>query len=342
MKFSVIVPVYKVEGYLEQCVGSVLQQTYTDFELILVDDGSPDRCPEMCDNFSQKDNRIKVIHKKNGGLSSARNAGLDIATGDYVVFLDSDDFWNDQEALSKLNSSIASLNPDVAVFGCTDIIIFGCTDWDIHTNKKVVSRSSYNQEIMQSNDKNMILHYLLSEKKLPGGSTVFMTRRKIIERNSIAFKEGINAEDYDWVLEVFLNADSFAAIDNPFYTYRKGRLDSITTVPNIKIINGIIYTVEKWSEKANAIDNDVVKRDVLNYLAHIYSTGVVMLARLNGKDRKIAIEKLKTHRNILKTAYWKTTKAVTFSLAIFGYRITAYMANKAFRIRRAAKMKNSV
>lgn len=331
MKFSVIVPVYKVEGYLEQCVESVLQQTYTDFELILVDDGSPDRCPEMCDNFSQKDTRIKVIHKKNGGLSSARNAGLDIATGDYVVFLDSDDFWNDENALQEVY--------DKAKFG-TDIVIFGCTDWDIHTNKKVVSRSSYNQEIMQSNDKNMILHYLLSEKKLPGGSTVFMTRRKIIERNSIAFKEGINSEDYDWVLEVFLNSDSFAAIDNPFYTYRKGRIGSITTVPNMKTINGIIYTVEKWIEKANTIDNDTIKRDVLNYLAHIYTTGVVMLARFKGKDKKMATKRLKVYEDVLKAAYWKKTKAVRFSLAIFGYRITAYMTNKAFRIRRAMVMKN--
>ncbi len=331
MKFSVIVPVYKVEGYLEQCVESVLQQTYTDFELILVDDGSPDRCPEMCDDFSQKDSRIKVIHKKNGGLSSARNAGLDIATGDYVVFLDSDDFWNDENALQEVY--------DKAKFG-TDIVIFGCTDWDIHTNKKVVSRSSYNQEIMQSNDKNMILHYLLSEKKLPGGSTVFMTRRKIIERNSIAFKEGINAEDYDWVLEVFLNADSFVAIDNPFYTYRKGRIGSITTVPNMKTINGIIYTVEKWIEKANMIDNDTIKRDVLNYLAHIYTTGVVMLARLKGEDKKMATKRLKVYEDVLKAAYWKKTKAVRFSLAIFGYRITAYMTNKAFRIRRAMVMKN--
>lgn len=331
MKFSVIVPVYKVEGYLEQCVESVLQQTYTDFELILVDDGSPDRCPEMCDNFSQKDTRIKVIHKKNGGLSSARNAGLDIATGDYVVFLDSDDFWNDENALQEVY--------DKAKFG-TDIVIFGCTDWDIHTNKKVVSRSSYNQEIMQSNDKNMILHYLLSEKKLPGGSTVFMTRRKIIQRNSIAFKEGINSEDYDWVLEVFLNSDSFAAIDNPFYTYRKGRIGSITTVPNMKTINGIIYTVEKWIEKANTIDNDTIKRDVLNYLAHIYTTGVVMLARLKGKDKKMATKRLKVYEDVLKAAYWKKTKAVRFSLAIFGYMITAYMTNKAFRIRRAMVMKS--
>ena len=90
-KISVIVPVYKVEKYLERCVDSIINQTYKNLEIILVDDGSPDNCGAMCDEFAKKDERIKVIHKENGGLSSARNAGLDIATGDYIAFVDSDD-----------------------------------------------------------------------------------------------------------------------------------------------------------------------------------------------------------------------------------------------------------
>lgn len=95
MKISVIVPVYKVEATLERCVKSILNQTYTEFELILVDDGSPDSCGKMCDDFAVGDNRIKVIHKQNGGLSSARNAGLDIAQGEYICFIDSDDYVTD-------------------------------------------------------------------------------------------------------------------------------------------------------------------------------------------------------------------------------------------------------
>lgn len=91
-RVSIIVPVYKVEKYLKRCVDSILAQTYGDFELILVDDGSPDRSGNLCDEFKKADNRIKVIHKKNGGLSSARNAGLDIACGEYVGFIDSDDW----------------------------------------------------------------------------------------------------------------------------------------------------------------------------------------------------------------------------------------------------------
>lgn len=89
---SVIVPVYKVEDYLDKCVESIVEQTYKNLEIILVDDGSPDNCPSMCDSWAQKDSRIKVIHKENGGVSSARNSALDTAAGDYICFVDSDDF----------------------------------------------------------------------------------------------------------------------------------------------------------------------------------------------------------------------------------------------------------
>ena len=91
MVFSVIVPVYKVEKYLKPCVESVLNQTFSDFELILVDDGSPDNCPKICDEYKEKDKRVKVIHKTNGGLASARKEGIKVAEGDYVFNLDSDD-----------------------------------------------------------------------------------------------------------------------------------------------------------------------------------------------------------------------------------------------------------
>lgn len=106
MFFSVIIPIYNVEDYLEQCVNSVLNQTYKDLEIILVNDGSKDKCPEMCDDFAKKDERILVLHKKNGGLSSARNFGMDHASGKYILFLDSDDYWSEKEALNKLHEEL--------------------------------------------------------------------------------------------------------------------------------------------------------------------------------------------------------------------------------------------
>ena len=92
--FSIIIPVYKVEKYLNQCVDGVLSQTFKDYEIILVDDGSPDKSPLICDEYSASDSRVRVIHKPNGGLSQARNEGLNIAKGEYVIFLDSDDYWD--------------------------------------------------------------------------------------------------------------------------------------------------------------------------------------------------------------------------------------------------------
>ena len=111
---SVIVPVFKVEKYLPRCLDSILSQTFTDFELLLVDDGSPDSCPEICDEYARRDRRISVIHKENGGLSSARNAALDRATGKYVSFVDSDDYIT-ADALQTLYSALTETDSDIAV-----------------------------------------------------------------------------------------------------------------------------------------------------------------------------------------------------------------------------------
>ena len=116
---SVIVPIYKVEKYLTICVDSLLHQSYGNLEIILVDDGSPDECPAICDQYQNKDNRIKVIHKKNGGLSDARNKGLDVATGDYVAFIDSDD-WIEPDYLEKLLDPMEKQKVDISICGAVD------------------------------------------------------------------------------------------------------------------------------------------------------------------------------------------------------------------------------
>ena len=106
-KISVIVPVYKAEAYLHRCVDSILAQTFQDFEVLLIDDGSPDRSGEICDEYARKDKRVRVFHKENGGVSSARNMGLDNARGEYVCFVDSDD-WLDEEMFAIICSFFLS------------------------------------------------------------------------------------------------------------------------------------------------------------------------------------------------------------------------------------------
>ena len=115
-KISVIIPVYNTEKYLKRCVDSVREQTYGNLEIILVDDGSPDGCPQMCDAFAAEDDRIKVIHKENAGVAAARNTGLDVATGEYLTFVDSDDYIAPEmyqsllDVLMQTDSDIAACN----------------------------------------------------------------------------------------------------------------------------------------------------------------------------------------------------------------------------------------
>lgn len=115
VKLSIIVPVYNVEKYLDRCVQSLLNQSLTNIEIILVDDESPDNCPAMCDDYAQKDNRIKVIHKKNGGLGYARNSGLEVVSGEYVTFLDSDDYV-ERDAYENLYNEAKTKNLDICYF----------------------------------------------------------------------------------------------------------------------------------------------------------------------------------------------------------------------------------
>ena len=133
-KISVIVPVYKVEKYLDRCVESIIEQSFTDFELILVDDGSPDKCPEMCDEWALRDNRIKVIHKENGGLSDARNAALDVASGDYISFIDSDDYVS-SDFLESMYAAVNKYNCKMAVSNLASLYDDGSVK-DMYSPKK--------------------------------------------------------------------------------------------------------------------------------------------------------------------------------------------------------------
>ena len=135
---SVIVPVYKVEQYLRKCVDSILNQTYQNLEIILVDDGSPDCCGAICDEYARRDGRVKVIHKSNGGLSDARNAGLDIMTGDYVGFVDSDD-WIEPEMYEKLLERMRSFDADLSFGSVAD-------DMETETGEVTVKTSGYGPE----------------------------------------------------------------------------------------------------------------------------------------------------------------------------------------------------
>lgn len=308
MRFSVIIPVYNSKEYLDECLNSVINQSCSDFEIIIVDDGSTDGTGAFCDNYAERDNRIKVIHKENGGASSARNVGLDNSKGEYIIFLDSDDYWSDRNALKEIDKTIYDKD--------ADIVVFGCTDFNQVTGEKKVSRNNYDIELLDIGSMEKSLDYFLSNRLLPGGPTVFAFKNEIVKNKSIKFKTDIQDEDYDFVLSVFLNANSIYAINNPFYMYRKGRSDSVTGLSDIRMVYGIDYTIEKWFGFCNNYENNIIKKDILNYLAYIYCTGLVIIGRMNKQDREEATEIMNKNRYILDYAFWRRPKTIRILLKL--------------------------
>lgn len=209
---SVIVPVYNVEKYLRKCVKTIQQQTYEDLEIILVDDGSPDECPIICDELSQHDNRIKVIHKENGGLSSARNEGLNVASGDYVTFVDSDDAINPQ-MYERMLHSIFDHNADISMCGCNTL-----------TDKGVVLATDEFAEGKIYEGEDLIRNIILPLKTA--------SWNKIFKRSAIGasrFPEGkIHGEDLVFLMNVAKPDIRLVTTEYIGYNYFK-RGNSITT-----------------------------------------------------------------------------------------------------------------
>lgn len=206
---SIIVPVYKVEDYLERCIISILNQTYSNFELILVDDGSPDNCGRICDYYARIDKRIHVIHTDNGGLSAARNIGLKMAKGEYVAFVDSDD-WVHKDYLKIMYESL--INNDADICECN---IFK-TNVNLYDNNENISIKLYNvTEAMAELINDGIFHQYVWNK---------LYKRNVIDQN--LFPIGKTNEDEFWTYKVFGNSNKLIKVSNRLYYYFQ-RNDSI-------------------------------------------------------------------------------------------------------------------
>lgn len=242
MFFSVIVPVYKVEKYLSDCIESVLNQTFDDFEIILVDDGSPDACPEICDSYKEKDSRIKVLHKTNGGLASARRAGIKLAEGDYVFNLDSDDLI-ENDTLECAYRIIKETNCEIVSFSyrwvrdkeTVDITNDGL-DEGLY-NKKDIEKYIYPRLLM---DKNMDhMSYYLAGKAV---------KRELLLPHQLGVSEKISlGEDLCCVIPCYLNTESVYISKKTAYLYTV-RYDSISKAFNtnqIYLIEDVIKEISK-------------------------------------------------------------------------------------------------
>lgn len=201
---SIIVPVYKVEDYLEKCIDSIINQTYKDLEIILVDDGSPDICPQICDDYAARDDRIRVIHKENGGLSDARNAGLDLATGDYIGFVDSDDYIA-PDMYELMLESIQKNNADICICGYKQVKPNGDVICIKSESERLLSREEAFQMVLEEN-----VFYAIMCNKLFARS---------IFSNNLRFSVGKIYEDEFIIHHLYNKCEYVSVIENCGYYY---------------------------------------------------------------------------------------------------------------------------
>lgn len=241
---SVICPVYKAEKYIHRCVDSILAQTFTDFELLLIDDGSPDRSGKICDEYVQKDNRIRVIHQENKGVSASRNTGLEVAKGDYIIHVDSDD-WVETKMLDEMYNTIKSSNSDLLI-----------VDYICNYNK----RDIYKIQAPHRNDAISILHDIL-EGKLHGSCWNKLIKKGIIDKYNMRFPLNINfGEDTIFWAELLQKNITVSYLNRAYYHYNILSNSSLTDVDSIEKIKNRMSFVDLLSK---TIDNNEFRDELL-------------------------------------------------------------------------------
>ena len=233
-KVSVIVPVYNVEKYLKYCMDSLLNQTLTDIEIILVDDGSPDRCPEICDEYAEKD-RVKVIHKKNEGLGYARNSGLEIATGEYIAFVDSDDYI-ETVTYQKLYSIAEETHADVVYFSFQRINNQGHTWQDTSKNE---NKTYHSEKEIQGLMLDMIANPPKAklDRNIECSACCSLYRNEIIRKHGLRFKNEreLISEDLLFNVDYLLHTSKVITISDALYYYRVNQSSLTRTVRSDRI-----------------------------------------------------------------------------------------------------------
>lgn len=320
--FSFVIPVYKAEKYLDECISSILMQTYSDYEIILVDDGSPDNSGLLCDSYAKQYSNIYTIHQENGGASAARNTGIRAARGQYIIFLDSDDFWFDKNGLEKVFRETLK-NPDM--------IVFASKDYYENTKEWYDDRYNYD-DILNSLSPQECLHYMIGHDRFnvhPGKRAI---KRKFILDNELFFKPGIRSEDIEVGIRAANCLPVYRFIDEKIYVYRHHE-DSVTTTIGLKHLleyKSIIETFATWSYA-----NNDVRDALLSYLGYQLGLLIAFINSIKPDGYKKLLKELKQYTYLFKYTLYPRTKIVAVLYRLLGYRITCILLS--YYLRRGSK-----
>ena len=289
--FSIIVPIYNVERYLEQCIESVLAQDYQNYELILVDDGSPDNSIDICAKYAKQYSNIVFIHKINGGVSDARNAGIQIARGEYLMFLDSDDYWEGTTILSDLQKIITENNPDTIFNYMSSVYPEKIVNHYINRDKLI---GSFREDFQGLYQDGIYLGF-------PFTKTI---KRELILTNHLFFIKGRSFEDVAWSFFLTKYINSYAIYKNCFYMYRRERKGSISSVATSK---NQVSLFQNLSDVITEIENMKLNNELLpgfkKYVDDIYRY-VITCYELLPENEKVDFLNLKEKYEKEFNALW--------------------------------------
>ena len=298
---SIIIPAYNVAAYLEQCVGSVLEQTFSNYEIILVDDGATDNTGSICDAYSGN-KKIKIIHKENGGLSDARNVGLESACGQYIAFLDADDYWCDRDFLKKISKKVNLTDVDILVFGYN----------------KVLKDSIIEIRIPDSNATNIL--DLVREDSFNICAWDKIVRRELLVNNKIDFRKKVYSEDMEWCSKLFSVANTCSVLQQAPYMYRQ-REGSITKTLSDKNIKDIYQNYGRCLYVQKSMDEE--RKRAFNYfLSKNFSMFLIAITQIEKSKQEQYYSFIKQNKDILKYNSRKREKLMYYCLSCFGIRIT--------------------
>ncbi len=332
MKFSIIIPVYNVEKYLEECLSSVLPLK-EDIEILLINDGSTDNSGILCDEYAGRDKRIHVIHQKNGGLSAARNTGIRNSTGDYLLFLDSDDFFDTEETERLLESTKYK----------TDIIMGVYKEFyeiDKTFRKESCSQFLDNVGVLSTTD-------FLNIIPADGASCYltawrFVVKREFLIKNKLFFYEGIYHEDEEWVPRLLLKTDKICVTNCWFYNYRQARKDSIMSNVRPKHLFDSFLIMEHHKQLCTNLQPNSAEWIFLqNRIASLFLSNLINLSVVQGKEKKETINQLMSYQSECKSRLsGKKGKIIRILLNIFGVNKTAVLLGYVQKIRRCRRKKD--
>lgn len=313
---SIIVPIYKVENYIKQCVDSIISQTYKNLEIILVDDGSPDSCPQICDDYAKQDSRVKVIHKPNGGLMSARQTGLKQATGDYVGFVDGDD-WIEPDMYAHFAAAIEKYKPDMAL--CEFLYSFSDKD---EKSTQLLDKSFFTKTEME---KDIYPTMLFKDRYYTFGinpccwSKLF--KRELLENNLYSVTQKVKiGEDAAFTYPCLLEAGSLAYVDKYLYHYRVNQ-QSMTKSYDAHLEDTILIPYEILKDVFSKYPYDLSM--ALNYYLLYAVNGVVRneanpQCKKSKKEKKQTLKKFTSNKDVSDAA-----KNIDYSILPFHTKIVA-------------------